>query len=284
MLATSGIPPSSLPPRACRPVPPALQLLQGFLPNISVIPHAMACAGSPARTFLDCYAFAGELEACKALPQCTVIASLGFHKNLCVPKAWLQQKLGDLRKVFTGLLDLDQGAYGTCAATCWLREARECSSITSRQACVAKPACVYDERTAQKANSSILSPLLDGDDEDAVELDEEDLESMGSRPAAAHLLQAAVCRRNSRELSNSNPVDQAAQKVYRQCALATTEAACLKVKASVPAAAGANQRAAMVDWKTYQPTGTNGTTCFTARQAAPATAKAVADAAPNSGL
>lgn len=244
----------------------------------------MACAGSPARAFFDCYAFAGELEACKTLPQCTPLASLGSLKNLCVPKAWLQQKLGDLRKVFAGLLDLDPDTYGTCAATCWLREARECSSITSRQACVAKPLCVYDVHAAQKANSSILTPLLDGDDDDDDELDEEELKSLGSRPAAAHSLHAAVCRRNSQEFSNSNPVDQAARKVYRQCALATTEAACLKVKAAMPAAAAAAQRAAVVDWKTYQPTGTNRTTCLKAQQATAAAAKAVADAAPNSGL
>jgi hypothetical protein len=86
-------------------LPPLLspQLLQGFLPNISVIPHAMACAGSPARAFLECYAFAGELEACRMLPQCTPLGSLGSLKNLCVPKAWLQQKLGALRKIFAGL-------------------------------------------------------------------------------------------------------------------------------------------------------------------------------------
>jgi hypothetical protein len=192
----------------------------------------------------------------------------------------------------TGLLDLDSGVFGTCAATCWLREARECSGITSRQACVAKPQCVYDEHTAQKANSSILTPLEDEDDDDSEELSEDDLKTMGSRPAAAHGLQAAVCRHSAQEFSSSNPVDQAARKVYRQCALARTQEACLKVRAVVPAAAAAavaaraasSRPARPVDWKAYQPRGNRTTCAKSSPQAGPATAKAVADPAENSGV
>lgn len=233
---------------------PLLMLSQGFHTNISLIPYAMTCADSAARSFFDCYAFAARLDACRARPQCTILAQLGVLRNICVPKAWLQTTLGDLRKVFAGLVHLDPGTYGTCGATCWLQEARVCTNVTTQEACTAKPYCMFDEVAAQKANTSILMPSWDEDNSDEV-IDEADLAGHGGRAAAAQAITASGCRHQKREFSARNSVDQAAQKTYGQCASAKTEAACKAVKAAASSAAArvssTGRRVPKVDWKSY---------------------------------
>lgn len=218
---------------------------------MSVIPHAMTCAGSNARTFFDCYAFAARLEACRALPHCTVLPHLGILKNICVPKSWLKQKFGELRNIFQGLVTLEPEAFGTCGATCWLQEARECSNITTREACNGKAYCTFDELAALRASSSILNPMWDDEDAADDELSEADLAGLGGRAAAAQALTAVGCRHQSQEFSSSSSVDQAAQKIYERCDGAKTEAACNRVAAAAPAAGAARRRVAMVDWKSY---------------------------------
>jgi hypothetical protein len=231
----------------------------------------MTCAGSHARTFFDCYAFAAQLDACRALPHCTVLARLGSVKNICIPKSWLNQTFGELRKIFQGLVNLEPQAFGTCGATCWLHEARECSNITTREACSGKAHCAFDELAALRASSSILNPLWDEEDTADDELSEENLAGLGGRAAAAQALKAVGCRHKSQEFSSSSSVDQAAQKVYEQCANAKTEAACKRVAPAAPAAGAARRRVPMVDWKSYVANDT-GAKCAQAAKAAAAAA------------
>jgi hypothetical protein len=228
-----------------------LCLLQGFMTNLTIIPHAMTCGGSaPARSFYSCYAFAGDLPACKALSHCTVLAALGALKNICIPKAMMQRPLREVRQLFGNLETLDAAAYGSCGAACWLREARNCSSARNKTACTALPYCSYDEEAARKLKSSILMPMWDDEGEGGEE-EVGDAEVIGSRIIAAKALRPLACRHKSQEFSPSNAVDLAAQQVYKQCNSSKTQAACLGVKPSVPAQAAA-KRAPVVDWKTYE--------------------------------
>jgi hypothetical protein len=196
---------------------------------------------------------------------------LGTQKNICVPKSWLSTKFGDLRKIFQGLVNLEPQAYGTCGATCWLQEARECSNITAREACNGKAYCTFDELAALRASSSILNPLWDEEDPADDELSEEDLAGLGGRAAAAQALTAVGCRHKSQEFSSSSLVDQAAQKVYERCANAKTDAACKHVVPAVPAAGAARRRVPMVDWKSYVANDT-GAKCAQAAKAVTAAA------------
>jgi hypothetical protein len=185
------------------------------------------------------------------MSNCTVLAALGALKNICIPKSMMQRPLGELRRLFGNLETLDAAAYGSCGAACWLRQARNCSSAKNKAACTALPYCSYDEEAARKLKSSILMPMWDDEGEGGEE-DSEDPEVVGSRIIAAKALRPLACRHKSQEFSPSNALDLAAQKVYKQCNSSRTQAACLGVKASAPAAPAAAKRAPVVDWKVYE--------------------------------
>lgn len=219
--------------------------------NLTVIPHAMTCGGgAPARSFFSCYAFAGNLPACRAVPNCTVLAALGALKNICIPKSMMQRPLGELRRLFGNLETLDAAAYGSCGAACWLREARNCSGAKNKTACTAFPYCSYDEDAARRLKSSILMPMWDDEGESGEE-ESADAEVAGSRIIAAKALRPTACRHKSQQFNPSNAIDLAAQKIYKQCNSSRTQVACLGVKPSAPAPAAA-KRAPVVDWKAYE--------------------------------
>jgi hypothetical protein len=175
--------------------------------------------------------------------------------HICVPKSWLQKKLSELKPVFNGLVSYSTDTYGSCGASCWLQEARNCSKLTTKQGCDALPYCEYDEAAAARAKGSILLPpssdaMESGDEEE----EEGKISIYGSRLLSARAAVPGGCRHRSKEFSSSNAADQAAQKVYKECSSALTRAACMAVKQNA-SAKGAASRMAMVDWKRYEPTG-----------------------------
>lgn len=243
-------------------------LPQGFIPEVAVIPHGLTCPGSPARTFFGCYAFTGSLDDCRAIPHCMVLADFGAIKNVCVPKAWQQKRLKELRELFSGVDSLSTAAFGSCGAACWLQQAKRCSNSTTKKECTALPYCTYDEEAARKASTSILVSMWEEEQGNGganrgggTARAKADLgaASGSSRTASAAAIKVKACRHQTREFNPRNAVDQAAEKVYKQCSSATSQEACesaSKSKANGAAPASAS-RAVMVDWRKYEPTNTS---------------------------
>lgn len=227
-------------------------IIQGFVSSLAVIPHAMTCPGSPAHSFYECYAFAAKLDACSTNPNCMKLDTLGSIKNVCLPKALQQQKLGDLRQLFNGLENLKPGGpYGSCGAACWLLQAKECSNITSQEACAALPYCTFDEASIKREAASKLISMWDDEDDDS----DAEATATSNRAVAAKGIKLKACRHKTQEFSSKNAADQTAQAIYKQCSSATSAEACEVAGRTIPAgvaSAGAASRAAAVDWTKFK--------------------------------
>jgi hypothetical protein len=199
------------------------------------------------------------MDSCSDAPECVLLPTLGTLKGVCVPKTLQQQRLGELRRLFGDMESLNVSAFGSCAAACWLRQARTCSNATTKQACTALPYCVYDEEAARKAASGRLMAMWDDDGDNEPDGDI-DIAQIGSRLVSAKALKPRVCRRRTQEFNSRNAVDQAARSIYQACSSATTPQACLAVvrngTAAAPAAAAApgsssGGTAPAFDWKSF---------------------------------
>jgi hypothetical protein len=170
------------------------------------------------------------------MPQCMVLDGLGSVSGACVPRSFGgNQTIGSLRVLLQGLEDLSPAVYGSCAAACWLQQARLCSnSSTSTAVCEALPFCAYQEVVLDaKAKQA---QIWGDDDSEAAESSSGNATgstgSTSSRTAAAKALKTPACRHKTQEFAAGNAVDEAAQAVYRQCRAAVAEVACSLVTAS----------------------------------------------------
>lgn len=184
-----------------------------------------------------------------------VLEALGSVRNVCVPKSFGQQTLGQVKQTFSDLETLAPAAYGTCSAACWLHQAKACSNRTTQASCTALPYCVFDEEAARKASQGLLVRIAESsskNDSSFVDIEQQaddDVTAYGSRYLLAKTLKPKPCRHKSQEFSSNNDVDRAAQKVYKRCSAAATQAACLAVTSAATAPRTAQ---AVFDWGRYE--------------------------------
>lgn len=255
----------------CRTLPPRhLPFMQAHQPNMSTIPHSMTCPGSQARTFYECYAHAGALDSCRALPQCMVLEQWGAAKDICVPSSFGKQPLGKLRVLLQGLEDLKPSVYGSCEAACWLQQSEACGAQKTAVQCAKLPFCEYkdpatdkqqksniwgDEDNESDATSSSSSPGSSGGSSGSGSIMSSS--SSSSRVAAAKALKPTPCRHVTEEFVATNAVDIAAQAIYKKCRAAASATACSRVVVKQRAGTHGRQHtpgaAAAGDLKNLQP-------------------------------